>query len=229
MCVLYAVFWAAVGGIAARIFLYIGVGILQIFTGWERETCDTIINIGTAIFAIFGGVEGFFSGLEKDHEIKERHDRLQVERNHIKNLRAQRKQTSNPRAREAIKSEINSAQCRMMDIKSEYDHSDSSWDSSSSESQDSSNRYQRISGSNYSTTGYIDKNTGNVYSTDGRVMYRYDEKNNNIYDANYQKVGFYEPDTQKIYDANYHRVGEIDNNTGTIYDENYHRAGEIEQ
>ena len=233
MCVLFGIIGAAFGGFASRNFVYIGVLILHIFTKWDTETCYLIINIATVIGAIIGGIIGFSIGHEKDQEIKERHDRLQVERNHIKNLRAQRKQTSDPRAREAIKSEINSAQCRMMSIKSEYDHSDSSWDSPSSSSSSSSYepiefRYKDIYDESYNKVGYYDTQKNEAYTLGGVVTHRYDESTGEIQDGNYRKIGSYDSRTGTLYNNGNVRVGDYDENTGTIYSENYLRKGNIE-
>lgn len=233
MCVLYAIIFGAIGGISARVALYIGVGILQIFTGWERETCDAIINIGTAIGAILIGIIGFCEGLERDEEISEKNNRLQVEKNKIKYLKAQKKQISDPNMKRAIKDEINSVKCRMWSIKSEYDHSDSLWDSSSSSSSDKSYepiefRYKDIYDESYNKVGYYDTHTNESYTLGGVVTHRYDESTGEIQDGNYRKIGSYDSRTGTLYNNGNVRIGDYDENTGTIYSENHLRKGHIE-
>lgn len=233
MCVLFGIIGAVFGGIIARIAMTIIMGVLQFVNDWDIGMCNVIIYVGTGIGAIIGGIIGFSIGREKDQETAEKNRRLQVERNQINNLKAQRRQTEDPRIRQAIDSEINSAQCRMMSIKSEYDHSDSSWDSSSSSSSSSSYepiefRYKDIYDESYNKVGYYDTHTNEAYTLGGVVTHRYDESSGEIQDGSYRKIGSYDSRTGTLYNNGNVRVGDYDESTGTIYGENYLRKGNIE-
>lgn len=233
MCALFGIIGALIGGVIARIAMVFIMGVLQFVNDWNIDMCNLVINVGTGIGAIIGGIIGFAIGYEKDQEIAEKNQRLQVEKNQINNLKAQRRQTEDPRIRQAIDSEINSAQCRMIDIRSEYDHSDSSWDNSSSSSSRSSYepiefRYKDIYDESHNKVGYYDTYTNEAYTLGGVVTNRYDESTGEIQDGNYRKIGSYDSQNGTLYNNGNVRVGDYDESTGTIYGENYTRKGNIE-
>ena len=233
MCVLFGIIGAVIGGFLARFVMVIIMGILQFVNDWNVDMCNLVVNIGTVVGAIIGGLIGFGIGYEKDQETAEKNRRLQVERNQIYQLKQQYRQTNDPRIQQAINSEINSAQCRMISIKSEYDHSDSSWDSPSSSSSSSSYepiefRYKDIYDESYNKVGYYDTQKNEAYTLGGVVTHRYDESTGEIQDGNYRKIGSYDSRTGTLYNNGNVRVGDYDENTGTIYGENYLRKGNIE-